>query len=275
MILEGRPLTKKINEEILKMTAAMRRKPKLVTVSVDPDESTISYIGSQKKSAERLGIEYDHRLFNGISTGTLLSEIENLNLDENIDGILLSHPLPDSIDELKVLETLNPSKDVEGRTPSNIGLIVYDRPFFYPCTAQAVIEILDFYSISTEGKKVVVVGRSSTVGKPLSLMLLQRKNNSTPTICHTGTSDIKKEIREAEILVVAAGKYGIVKTEDISQGTVVIDVGINFVDGKLKGDVMRNEKEEEFKKISITPVPGGVGPVTTAILMRNVVKNSI
>jgi len=273
MILDGKIIAKKINEETRNIIANTEKTPKLVTVSVDPDDSTMAYINSQGKNASKLGIDFEHINLSGADTKMLLAKIHELNIDGNVDGIMISHPLPSEIDELEALKALSPEKDIEGRTPANIGLIVYEKPYFYPCTAEAVMEMLDYYSIPTKGKNAVIIGRSSTVGKPLALMMLQRKHNATPRVCHTGTENMNGNIISADILVVAAGKYGIVNTEDISQDTVVLDVGINFVEGKLVGDVKRDEKLEEERNISISPVPRGVGTVTTAILMRNVALN--
>jgi methylenetetrahydrofolate dehydrogenase (NADP+)/methenyltetrahydrofolate cyclohydrolase len=207
--------------------------------------------------------------------GKLIEVIEESNQDESVDGILLALPLPEGYDKLQAINHIDSEKDVEGITATNLGLLFYEKPFYYPCTAQAVLEILKHYNIKVYGKDITIIGRSTTVGKPLDLMILEKSNNGTPTVCHTRTADLKQKIKEAKILIVAAGKHGVVETNMLSSDTVVIDVGINFVDGKLVGDVKRDKALEKEKNISITPVPGGVGTVTTTLLMSNVVSRCL
>ncbi len=276
MILSGKEVSRGIKEKISQMLVECKRTPHLVTISVAPDPSTRSYINSQTKAAKKLGIDHTHReLEKNSGMGNLIEIIEESNRDETVDGILLALPLPEGYNKLQAINHIDPEKDVEGITATNLGLLFYEKPFFYPCTAQAVLEILSYFNIEVNGKDVTIIGRSTTVGKPLTLMLLEKANNGTPTVCHTRTTQLSQKIKDAKILIVAAGKHGVVETNILSNDTVVIDVGINFIDGNLVGDVKRDKALEADKKISITPVPGGVGTVTTSLLMLNVVSRCL
>ena len=276
MILSGKEVAKVIKKKIAEQIDQCKRTPHLITISVAPDPSTRSYINSQTKAAKKLGIDHTHRELE-VSSGMekLIEVIEESNRDNSVDGILLALPLPEKYDKLKAINHIDPEKDVEGITPINLGLLFYEKPFYYPCTAQAILEILNYYHIKVAKKDITIIGRSTTVGKPLDLMLLEKSNNGTPTVCHTRTADLDQKIQDAKILIVAAGKHGVVETEMLSEDTIVVDVGINFIDGKLIGDVKRDKPLEEKKNISITPVPGGVGSVTTSILMSNVVSRCL
>ncbi len=276
MILSGKEVAKEIRKNTSKMIEKCERTPHLVTISVAPDPSTRSYINSQTKAAKKMGLEHTHRELE-IKSGMekLIQVILESNRDDSVDGILLALPLPKGYDKLNAINHIEPEKDVEGITAINMGLLFYEKPFYYPCTAQAVLEILHYYNIDVAKKDITIIGRSTTVGKPLDIMLLEKSNNGTPTVCHTKTADLDQKIFNAKILIVAAGKHGVVETKTLSKDTVVIDVGINFIDGKLVGDVKRDEELEERNNISITPVPGGVGTVTTTILMSNVVKRCL
>jgi methylenetetrahydrofolate dehydrogenase (NADP+)/methenyltetrahydrofolate cyclohydrolase len=276
MILSGKEVAKKLKVTIAEMLEECERTPHLVTISVSPDPSTRSYINSQTKAAKKLGIDHTHRELE-IESGMekLIEVIEESNQDDAVDGILLALPLPEGFNKLQAIDHINPEKDVEGITTTNLGLLFYEKPFYYPCTAQAALEILKHYNIEVYGSDITIIGRSTTVGKPLNLMLLEKANNGTPTVCHTRTNNLEEKIKTAKILIVAAGKHGVVKTNMLSENTVVIDVGINFIDGQLVGDVKRDKQLEEEKNISITPVPGGVGTVTTTLLMSNVVSRCL
>lgn len=276
MILSGKEVAKKLKVKLGEMLEKCERTPHLVTISVAPDPSTRSYINSQTKAAKKLGIDHTHRELEIESCmGKLIEVIEESNKDDSVDGIMLALPLPEKYDKLQAINHINPEKDVEGITATNLGLLFYEKPFYYPCTAQATLEILSHYNIEVIGSDITIIGRSTTVGKPLDLMLLEKSNNGTPTVCHTRTTDLKQKIKAAKILIVAAGKHGVVETSMLSDNTIVIDVGINFIDGKLVGDVKRNKRLEEERNISITPVPGGVGTVTTTLLMSNVVSRCL
>src|SRR6056297_3334508 len=276
MILSGKEVAKGIKKKIAMMIEQCDRTPHLVTISVSPDPSTRSYINSQTKAAKKLDIDHTLReLEKNSGMSKLIEVIEESNKDDSVDGILLALPLPEGYNKLQAINHIDPEKDVEGITATNLGLLFYEKPFYYPCTAQAALAILEHYQIETTGKDITIIGRSTTVGKPLDLMLLEKSKNATPTICHTRTAELTQKIKDAKILIVAAGKHGVVETKMLSKDTVVIDVGINFLDGKLVGDVKRDKDLEDSNNISITPVPGGVGTVTTSILMSNVVSRCL
>lgn len=272
VLLDGKPVAGKIEEKLREEIEHLSQKgiiPKLVTISTVKDESSYSYIKSQMKIAKRIGIDFE---LLEIKARDVFEVLSTLNQNKDVHGIMISHPVDKTLDELKVLRAINPEKDVEGRTPENLGKLMLGKPSFLPCTAEAVVKILNEYSIDTKGKNITIVGRSTTVGKPLSMILLLKNYNATVTVCHTGTIDLKQHTKNADILVVAAGKAKLINSDHVKQGAVVVDVGINFVDGKLVGDVDFDDVKETVN--AITPVPGGVGPVTTILLMKNVVESA-
>jgi methylenetetrahydrofolate dehydrogenase (NADP+)/methenyltetrahydrofolate cyclohydrolase len=211
-----------------------------------------------------------HKLEDSSSEEELLSLIDNLNKDESIDGILVQLPLPKHINELKIINAIAPEKDVDGFHPVNIGkMLINDETGFLPCTPYGILQILDEYKIDVKGKDVVVVGRSNIVGKPISVMLVQR--SATVQICNSSTKNMSEKLQQADIIIAATGVPKLIKEEDVKEGVVIIDVGINRLDGKLCGDV---DYENVSKKASyITPVPGGVGPMTIASLIKNTYKS--
>jgi methylenetetrahydrofolate dehydrogenase (NADP+)/methenyltetrahydrofolate cyclohydrolase len=272
LLLDGKLIAKKVEEELIEETKQLSEKgitPKLVTISTVKDESSYSYIKSQMKVAKRIGIDFE---LLEVKADNVFEILSSLNQSKDVHGIMIAHPVDKTLDELRVLKSINPEKDVEGRTPENLGKLMLGKPSFLPCTAEAVVRILTEYSIDTKGKNITIVGRSTTVGKPLSMILLLKNYNATVTICHTGTVDLKQHTRNADILVVATGKAMLINSTHVKKGAVVVDVGINFVDGKLVGDVDFDDVKETVN--AITPVPGGVGPVTTVLLMKNVVDSA-
>jgi len=242
-------------------------KAKLVSFAVAPDSGTISYLKSQKKKASSLGIEYEMIIATDVDE--LKALLKRCSKDSSVHGIFVSHPLPDKESELEIVQLVNPNKDIEGRNPNNLGMLIYGHEQFSPCTAQAVIEILE-RSTSIMGKKATIIGRSPTVGMPVSLMLLKRERSATVTVCHTKTRNLQAITKDSDIVVVAVGRAGFLKPEMVKEGAIVIDVGINIVESKIVGDV-DNEVQE---KAWITPVPGGVGSVTTSVLMNRVALNA-
>jgi methylenetetrahydrofolate dehydrogenase (NADP+)/methenyltetrahydrofolate cyclohydrolase len=271
-LLEGKPIAERIKEEIKQQVSQLKAKPVLASVQVGENAGAESYAKSQKKNAENLGIEYQfHKLPQETTEEVLLDFISKLNNDKAVNGIIIQMPLPQQIDYKRVSNFISPAKDVEGMHPANIGKIVFAKANILPCTAAAVMELLKDTGIDLYGKEVVVVGHSEIVGKPLCLLLLDKF--ATVTVCHIGTSKagkLEQHVREAEILVVAVGKAGLIKGEWIKEGALVVDVGINRVADKIVGDV---EFEGASQRASwITPVPGGVGPLTVTMLMRNVVE---
>ncbi|MBN1913570.1 MAG: bifunctional 5,10-methylenetetrahydrofolate dehydrogenase/5,10-methenyltetrahydrofolate cyclohydrolase [Candidatus Omnitrophica bacterium] len=271
-LLEGKPLAEKIKEEIKHDVLALKRAPVLASIQATDNPGALAYIKSQKKTAESLGIEYQlHDLGKDVAEEGLTELIQKLNQDKAIDGIIIQMPLPAAIDYKKISQYISPGKDIEGMHPANIGKILFGKAKLVPCTAAAAMELLISSGVDLYGREVVVVGHSEIVGKPLSLLLLDRF--ATTTVCHIGTSKagkLEEHVKRAEVLIVAVGKAGLIKGEWIKEGAIVIDVGINRVADKIVGDV---EFEEAEKRASfITPVPGGVGPLTVTMLMRNLVQ---
>ncbi len=271
-LLEGKLLAEKIKEEIRRQAAFLRFKPVLASIMVGENAGAAAYVKSQQKVAEALGIEYQlHKLAQDSSEPHLVDFIQELNSNKSINGIIIQMPLPQQIDYKKISQFILPDKDIEGMHPQNIGKIIFGKAKLVPCTAAAVMELISASGIDLYGKEVVIVGHSEIVGKPLTLLLLDKF--ATVTVCHIGTSKagkLEEHVRKAEVLIVAVGRVGLIKGEWIKTGAIVIDVGINHVAGKIVGDV---EFEEAEKRASyITPVPGGVGPLTVTMLMRNLVE---
>ena len=274
-IIDGKAIAKRIKEEVKREIDVLKKDriyPELVAVSVGENPASSVYIKQQKKNCEKVGIEYSlEQLPENSTESEIINCIEKLNNDDETTGIILQLPLPSGIDVKKIQSKISPLKDVEGVNPANLGWIFYGKPFLAPCTALAVKEIIKYTGINLYGKEVVMVGHSDIVGKPVALLLVNEF--ATVSICHIGTSDagnLRMHVERAEILIVAVGKANLIPGEWIKEGAIVIDVGINRVGDKIVGDV---EFEKAKEKASlITPVPGGVGSVTTAILLRNVVK---
>jgi len=275
-LLEGKAIAAKIKEALKEEIANLKEKyniaPALATVQVGENQASAVYLKSQIKNAEKLGIEFKlHKLDEKTKEKELIDYINKLNQDSNINGILLQMPLPSHINAKEMPKYISPAKDVEGMHPENLGKILSGKTKLAPCTAMAAMELIMSTGVKLYGKEAVVVGHSEIVGKPVSLLLLDKF--ATVTTCHIGTGErgnLQDHVKRAEVLVVAVGKAGLVKGGWIKEGAIVVDVGINKVGDKLVGDV---EFEEAQKKASfITPVPGGVGPLTVTVLMRNVVE---
>ncbi|MFH1782130.1 MAG: bifunctional 5,10-methylenetetrahydrofolate dehydrogenase/5,10-methenyltetrahydrofolate cyclohydrolase [Candidatus Omnitrophota bacterium] len=276
-LLDGKALSKdlkeKIKKEVEELKAKYKRSPKLVSVQVGENQASEVYLRSQMKNAENLGIEYKLEKLDGRSTQEdLIEAIKKLNSDNAVNGIIIQMPLPQHIDAKLIPRYISPSKDVEAVHPQNMGEIVFGRESVRPCTAASCMELLNsIEGLELYGKEAVVVGHSEIVGKPLALMLLNKF--VTTTICHIATGErgnLPEFVKKAEILIVACGKACLVKGDWIKEGAIVIDVGINRVGDKIVGDV---EFEKAAERASyITPVPGGVGPLTVAMLMKNLVE---
>ena len=273
-ILKGAAVTAALNQSLTERTSALKEKgilPTLAIVRGGERGDDISYEKGAIKRCEKIGVGVKQFLLPAdVPEETLLATIEEINADPAIHGCLLFRPLPGHIDGERVRRALAPQKDVDGITDGSLaGVFSGTGEGYPPCTAQACMEILDHYGYPLQGKKAVVVGRSLVVGKPAAMLLLQK--NATVTVCHTRTADMPALCREAEVLIVAAGKAGVVGKEYLSPGQVVIDVGIHVLeDGKLTGDVKFEEAEPIVE--AITPVPGGVGTVTTSVLVKHVVE---
>jgi len=273
-ILEGGPIAEQIQAEIVAEIEQMARPPCLVAVMVGDNAGARMYAKMQAKSCDEVGIAYELKEFDeGISEADLLGEIDSLNEDESVDGLILQMPVPEHVNARTVQAAIAPKKDVDGVNPTNLGRVVMGHPEAAPCTAQAAVRLVEETGIDLYGAEVVVVGHSEIVGKPVALLLLDEF--ATTTVCHIGTSDagmLKEHTKGADILIVAVGVPGLIKGDMIKPGAAVIDVGINRVKdpetGKRKtvGDVAFDEAVEVAG--IITPVPGGVGPITTAMLLQ-------
>lgn len=272
-ILDGKKVSAKVREDLKLEVDNLKKegiKPKLAVLMVGNDLASKVYVRNKNKACEEIGIEYEEFLLDEETTmEELLNVIDNLNKNQNIDGILLQSPIPKHLDINKAFRAILPEKDVDGFHPINAGKLSIGEKCFVPCTPHGVVKIIEEYNIETEGKNVVIVGRSNIVGKPLIQCMLQK--NATVTVCHSKTRNLEEFTRKADILIVAIGKQKFITENMVKEGVVVIDIGINRnEEGKLVGDV---DFDNVSKKASyITPVPGGVGPMTVAMLMENVVE---
>ncbi len=282
-IISGTEIAKQIREELKQEIAELKEKhnliPGVATVLVGEDPASQVYVGAKEKTSIALGIYSErHDLPADTSEEELLKLIDKLNKDSKIHGILVQLPLPKHIGETRVLYAIDPKKDVDGFHPVNVGKLMIGEPDYLPCTPYGIQQLLIRSGIKIEGAEVVVVGRSNIVGKPIANILLQKKEgaNATVTVCHTGTKDMAFHTRRADILIVAAGKAKAITADMVKEGVVVIDVGVNQIgttaEGKriLCGDVDFEAVKEKAK--AITPVPGGVGPMTIIMLMLNTVR---
>lgn len=280
ILLDGKKARDTIAQKLAAKIQTFKRKPKLVIIQLGNNAESSAYIRQKKLLGEKIGAVVEHvELDASISEADLISKINTYNNLDSVDGIILQLPIPDHLDSDRIGEAIHPSKDVDGLHSKNIKSLWGKAKFgFVGATAKGVLSLLDFYGIEISGKKAVIVGRSALVGKPLALAFLKR--NSTVTICHRFTEDLAKITATADILIVAAGKPGLIGKENVSSGQVVVDVGINLVSGeklpdevphrKLVGDVLFEEVKERVRAIS--PVPGGVGPMTVAALFENLVE---
>ena len=274
MLIDGKLISNQIKADLSKevetLKATYGRAPKLAVILVGEDPASQVYVRNKEKACEKIGIEnLLIKTEDTISEMELLEMIDDLNKDEGVDGILVQLPLPKHINEMKVIEAISPKKDVDGFHPESVASLFLNREGFVPCTPAGVMELLDAIHYDLTGKEVVVVGRSNNVGKPIALLALQR--NATVTIAHSRTKDLKDVCKRADVVIAAVGKAEMITDEYIKEGAVVIDIGINRkADGKLCGDVAY-EKVVPIAS-AITPVPGGVGPMTVTLLMKNTVE---
>ncbi len=272
-IIDGKAIAAQIRENLKARIAALKAKgvtPGLSVVLVGEDPGSVTYVRNKKKACEELGIfSIVHRLSAETTQEQLKSLVRELNADKRLHGILIQSPLPNHLDELALLREVDPDKDVDGLHVVTAGRLMVGEPGFKPCTPKGVIHLIKTTGTQIAGKRAVVVGRSNMVGKPVALMLLEE--NATVTMCHSKTQNLAAVCAEADILVSAVGRPGLITGEFVKPGAVVIDVGTTRgADGKLKGDVVFDEAAQ--KAAYITPVPGGVGPMTIAMLMENTVE---
>ncbi len=276
-IIDGKAIAATIKDELILDTEQFfqntKIQPKLSVIILGQDPASLFYVRMIEKTCQKVNFQFEkHALSSKISEDELLELIKQQNNDNKVHGIIIQTPLPKHINQEKIQRALNPGKDVDCFNPVNMGNLAMGNPVFLPCTPNAVVEILKRENIEVEGKHVVIVGRSNIVGKPLALILLlkQPNANATVTVCHSRTTNISSFTRKADIIVAAAGKAGLIKGDMVENNPVVIDVGTNEVEGKLVGDVDFDEVSKVVSKI--TPVPGGVGPVTNMMLMKNTLR---
>jgi len=282
-IIDGNEIAKQIRGELVREIEALKAKgvtPGLSVVLVGENPASQVYVRMKNKAAHEIGIYSEQRTLSAsTSERELVALVDELNADPKIDGILVQLPLPDQIDEKVVLNRMLPDKDVDGFHPVNLGLMMIGEPAFLPCTPYGVVKLLAYSGIQTEGAHVVVVGRSNIVGKPVANMLLQKQKdaNATVTVCHSRSRDLPALTRQADILIAAIGQPEFITADMVKEGAVVIDVGVNRIDEpaskrgyRLVGDVKFDEVSQ--KASAITPVPGGVGPMTITMLLHNTVQ---
>ena len=272
-IIDGKKLAKQIRENLKIECEELKEKginPKLAVIMVGDDKASKIYVKNKSKACNEIGIKYEEYLLDeNINQNELIELIEKLNNDKTVHGILLQSPVPEGLDINEAFRKISPEKDVDGFNPTNVGKLALNQDTFVSCTPYGIMRMFEAYNIDLEGKKVVIIGRSNIVGKPLMQCCLNK--NATVTICHSKTKNIKEHIKDADVVISAIGKPEYVTADMVKDGAIVIDVGINRTeDGKIVGDV---DFENVSKKASyITPVPGGVGPMTIAMLMNNVIK---
>lgn len=272
-IINGQELATKLREEMKQDVNQLKEKgitPHLTVILIGDDPASHSYVNGKKKASSEVGISsHIIRMESTVTEEELLQKIAQLNADDSVHGILVQLPIPEHIDEQKIIEAIDPKKDVDGFHPINIGRMIVGQDAFLPCTPFGIIKMLQSKNIEIEGNHVVVIGRSNIVGKPMGQLLLNE--NATVTYCHSRTKDLKKYTKDADILIVAVGKEHVIDASFIKENAVVIDVGVNRTsDGKLTGDV---DFEDVKKKAAfLTPVPKGVGPMTITMLLANTIK---
>jgi methylenetetrahydrofolate dehydrogenase (NADP+) / methenyltetrahydrofolate cyclohydrolase len=266
--MDGKALAARVRGEVKREVAALGRPLGLATVLVGEDQASALYVRRKQEACEEVGIEpIHHELATRTPEADLLALIADLNADERVTGILVQLPLPEHMNQGRVISAIAPIKDVDGFHPASAGHLLQGEPTFVAATPAGIMEILRAYEIPLEGARAAVVGRSNIVGKPMALLLLAE--NATVTTCHSRTRDLPSVVREADVVIAAVGRAGTVTREMVKPGAAVVDVGINRVDGKVVGDVAEDVREVAGH---LTPVPGGVGPMTIASLLRNTVR---
>jgi methylenetetrahydrofolate dehydrogenase (NADP+)/methenyltetrahydrofolate cyclohydrolase len=282
-LLDGKKLAQEIEREVAREVELLRETgiiPSLTVVLLGDHPASKIYVRSKEKTCKRLGIISNTLLMpHDTSQEEILGVVGKLNLDPSVDGILVQQPLPDAVDPNVVLESIDPAKDVDGFTPANMGRLLMGRPHMVACTPAGILELLDAYEVPIEGADVVIIGRSNIVGKPLAALLMQKAGgrNCTVSVCHSGTKDIARYTREADMVVTAMGQPAFLTADMVRPGCIVVDVGMNRVNDPAAPKGYRLTGDADFEPLSeiasfITPVPGGVGPLTVAMLMRNTLK---
>ncbi len=269
-LLSGKPISDEIEAQCIEDVKRLKENkgmvPSLRVLQYGDDAASKRYVSRIEKNCEKIGINFEYKIFND-DEEAFITCLKDANESDDITSIMVQQPLPSSLKY--TIEMINPDKDIEGITSASLGKLFAGYKSLVPCTAQAVIEIIDYYDIDVEGMDVVVIGRSNIVGKPASILL--QKKNATVTMCHSRTKNLEEKLKNSDLVVAATGRAGLIDGSILSEDTIVIDVGTNFVDGKLVGDVDFESAKEVASQI--TPVPGGVGTVTNKLLMRNIVES--
>ena len=283
-LIDGKQLAANLRAEIAAGTAALKSEkgvtPGLAVILVGENPASVSYVTAKEKACGEAGMySREIRLPATTAEGELLDEIARLNADPAIHGILVQLPLPKGFDEKKVIDAIAPEKDVDGFTPVNVGKMLIGEPCFLPCTPHGIVKLIEFAGMEIKGRHAVVIGRSNIVGKPVAVLLSRKETNATVTMCHTGTPDVGAFTREADIVVVAAGRPNTLTGDMLKPGAVVIDVGVNRVPDATKPKGYRLVGDADFESCSkvvsaITPVPGGVGPMTITMLLWNTLESA-
>ncbi len=277
LLLKGKPVRDLVFAELKEKIANAPRKPGLAVVLVGEDPASAVYVGHKEKGCQELGYHHEtHRLDASTDEATLLALIERLNLDQAIDGILIQLPLPKGLNQDRILLAVDPAKDVDGFHPENLGRLVSGSPRFVPCTPKGILRLLTHYNLPVSGKNVVIVGRSVIVGRPLTLLLSLKRGdaNATVTLCHSGTENLAEITSRAHVVVAAIGVPRALGPKEIADGAIVVDVGINRIDAPERKSGTRLVGDVDFEALkgrvaAMTPVPGGVGPMTIAMLLEN------
>lgn len=283
-IIDGKLLAKNLRGEIAAGVAALKAEkgivPGLAVILVGENPASVSYVTAKEKACEEAGmLSREIRMSADIEERELLEKIAELNADPAIHGILVQLPLPKGFDEKKVINSIAPEKDVDGFTPVNVGKMLIGEKCFLPCTPHGIIKLIEFSGMDLKGKHAVVIGRSNIVGKPVAVLLSRKETNATVTLCHTGTPDIAAFTRQADVVVVAAGRPGTLTGDMLKSGAVVIDVGVNRIADETKPKGFRLVGDADFESCAavagaITPVPGGVGPMTITMLLWNTLESA-
>jgi methylenetetrahydrofolate dehydrogenase (NADP+) / methenyltetrahydrofolate cyclohydrolase len=270
-VLDGKTVAQAVKDEVAAAVAGLAYRPGLATVLVGDDPASHSYVKGKRRDAAEVGIEsIHHEIDASVGQEELIGLVHSLNADDSVDGILVQLPLPGDLDGEATVEAIDPAKDVDGLHPFSLGKLMLGRPGLRPCTPSGVLRILDHYGIETAGARAVIVGRSFLVGRPLAMMLSERGADSTVSVAHSRTEDLPAVTREADILVAAAGSPGLIGADHVRPGATVIDVGVNRTEEGLVGDVDFDAVVDIAE--AITPVPGGVGPMTRAMLLSNTLR---
>jgi methylenetetrahydrofolate dehydrogenase (NADP+)/methenyltetrahydrofolate cyclohydrolase len=281
ILIDGKKIAEDIRSELAGKVALLKEKgviPGLAVILVGDNPASVSYVTGKEKACAEIGIQsFETRFPEDVSEQELLEKIAECNRNSSVHGILVQLPLPRHIDERRVIGAIGPDKDVDGFTPINLGRMLLEEPCYVPCTPLGIIELLQRSGVPTKGAQAVVVGRSNIVGKPLANLLIRKSVNATVTICHTGTKDLGAHVRAADIVIACAGSPGLVSVDMIKPGACVIDVGVNRVPDPTKKKGYRLCGDVDFEEASkvagwITPVPGGVGPMTITMLLSNTIE---